>query len=226
MKTGLQAHPEDDVAAELSGIFSPSEIRELDNFANGIQKMHAHPARSEDAKRAGWHLLERTIGAGHATHRWSLFWRLAAVPAFMFLALFGVVALAQTSLPGDPTYGIKRGTESLQLTLASSDTKKADICSMLMKRRANELAQLPAGTANSAKVVALTASIKEEAQEFSQFAENAGADRSTLRTQRARDAQYVIEALTISQGQQTDQQSQQAITKTIADMSSIVGSAS
>jgi hypothetical protein len=226
MKTGLQAHPEDDVAAELSGIFSPAEIRELDTFADGIQKIHAHPARSEDAKRAGWHLLERSMDTEPVAHKWSLFWRLAAVPAFMFLALFGVVALAQTSLPGDPTYGIKRGTESVQLTLASSDTKKADMCSMFMKRRANELAQLPAGTTNSAKVVALTASIKEEAQEFSQFADNAGDNRNTLRTQRTRDAQYVIEALKISQGQQTDQQSQQAITKTIADMSSIVANAS
>jgi hypothetical protein len=132
------------------------------------------------------------------------------------------LVVAQGAIPGDATYGIKRGSENLQLTLASSDAQKADICSRLMKRRANELATLPASTKNADKVISLTTAIKEEADEFSEYANKAGSNKARLQVQRTRDAQYVLQVLKDSQSQQTDSSSQRAIAKTTAAMAAIV----
>jgi hypothetical protein len=226
MSTPHQHHSDqqDNPAQDLQEVFSTAEISKLDTFAEGLQRLQAQPARSSSAKHAGWQVLESAIESESSRLRWPGLWKITAIPALGFFVMLTLLLVAQTALPGDTTYGLKRGTENLQLTLASSDAKKADMCSMLMKRRANELAQLPAGTKNTDQVLALTASIKEEATEFSEFADKAGTSKAQLRVQRSRDAQYVVEALKISQTQQTDSGSQRAISNAIVSMSTIVKS--
>lgn len=57
----------------------------------------------------------------------------------IFLAGLGVLALAGSSVPGNPLYSVKRGTEYLQLAFAADSASRADTHVFFAERRLSEV---------------------------------------------------------------------------------------
>lgn len=211
------------LAAELAGQTTAKEAAALLKLADELQAM-PQLKRSPAAKHLGWQGIEERI---HAARRpfWKSWKPYALAPALLLIALLVTVPLSQDAIPGNATYGIKRASESVQLALAFSPSHKADLCSMYMKRRANELAQLPAARANGTTVQNLSSAILDEAREFENFAKASGPNQARLFEQRKRDAHYVIAALQATHDIQQTSEQKAAIAKTIQVMQGIIDQA-
>ena len=188
------------IANELAGLASAREARELAAVADVLMQT-PKVKRSPAAQRSGWRLLEARMQETLGTRKpkWYAWrWVFVAVPALALLVV-GIITISMHAVPGDATYAVKRRVEAVQLTLAFTDAKRADACSVLMKRRANELAILSGDKLKTSTVYALNGAIKEEAEEFAEYAEKSGGSSARLQQQRVRDAQYVIDALSAAQ---------------------------
>ncbi len=199
---------------------SASQLESLLGVAAALEAL-PQPARSKTAATTGLRMLENRIKneQNDGKRNWKIF---LVIPVAM-AALGLIVLISQNSLPGDPTYAIKRLGENVQFAVALSPASKADQCSWQMKRRANELARL-GSTASTATTKELTSDIIEEATEFEALANQTGTNKEQLYVQRKRDAEYVIDALTGPVAIQRETYSQQALASTIAAMRKIANS--
>lgn len=208
---------------ELRETASPAEVASLLSLANGLSRA-GQPTRSKATHKATWRAVSGYIAAGRSPW-YRLNWKFALIPAGAIAAVAGVVFFSQNALPGDVTYSVKRASENVQLAVAISDAKKAGICSVQMKLRANELARLPEDRLSTTTVSELTASILEEAKEFEEYASKSGNNAAALQQQRIRDARYVVEALDTAKKHTTDEQQLKAIEDARSAMQAIVPAA-
>ena len=195
---------QEDIRRELAQVAGTKEANQLAPIADMLVEVPKF-TRPRTTHATSWRLIEDRIEESHHKRSWR-WWQLAVVPAVL-LVLIGVAFAAQNALPGDATYSIKRKIENVQIALALSPAKKADICSIQMKRRANELALLSSAKLQTRTVKQMSDAILGEAKEFSEYVQKSGTASGRLKMQQARDASYVIEALksTAQHTSQTDQ---------------------
>jgi hypothetical protein len=79
---------------------------------------------------------------------------LAALLVFT-IASSGTVAASSDAMPDEPLYGVKMVVEQAQVTLAPTDTDKAEVYAQLTEKRAQEIAVM-AAKGNDEKVLATT----------------------------------------------------------------------
>lgn len=211
---------DDTIIDELSALTSHKEARELAQVAELLMQTPKF-TRKPQPHDSSWKLLASRIKESRHSRLYSWRYAFVAVPT-VFVLLIGLVGFSAHALPGDMTYSVKRYAESAQATLALSPAKRADACSMFMKRRANELAHLNETRLTIDTVTSLNAAIIEEAQEFAEYADQSGSDREELQQQRIRDAKYVIEALDTTLEHTNDKAQEAVIQKTKAAMLDIV----
>lgn len=186
------------LAEELQSVASPAEVKALHRV--GLYLANApQPQRSKQAHQALWYRLS-TEAADVKKRGLKLAWKLALAPLLLIALVFALPFMSQSALPGDATYSIKRATENVQLAAALSPAKKANLCSIQMKQRANELAKLSEKNISTGTVQYLTSSIMEEANEFQEYTRKSGAQKAQLEQQRNRDVSYVIDALNKAAG--------------------------
>lgn len=208
------------IREELSMLTSEKEASELAHVAELLMQTPKF-TRKPQPHDSSWKLLASRIKESRHSRLYRWRYAFAAVPA-VFVLLIGLIGFSAHALPGDMTYSVKRYAESAQATLALSPAKRAEACSVFMKRRANELAHLNGARLTIDTVTSLNAAIIEEAQEFSEYADQAGNDRIDLQQQRVRDAKYVIEALNTTLEHTNDKAQEAVIKKTKAAMQDIV----
>jgi hypothetical protein len=213
-----------DLLAELQQATTPREAAVLADAGEKLGTI-PQPQRSRLAHAQSWQMLADRIahaeGRTPAKQPWYRRRRVFLPAGLAVMAVLCIVfVVAQNSLPGDATYAIKRGIESAQLTLAFSSADKANTCSMQMKRRANELAQLSNGEVKTATVQQLNQSILNEAAEYKNYALAAGSGSSQLQDQRSRDITYVIEALRFARSHTKDAQQKALMDDTITALTS------
>ncbi len=207
------------IQQELSDITTP-ELKQQVAVADALSQT-PRLGRSRLAIRSGWALLQsraRESGRLIRYHRR----RVAVVVALLALLCMGAVALSLSSLPGDALYAVKRRVEDVQVKIALTNAKRADACSVIMKRRANELALLSGSTLQTSTIRSLNQSIQQKAEEFEAYADKSGSKSIRLEQQRARDAKYVIEALHAAQKHANSADQRAAIQQTQDAMKRIV----
>jgi len=108
--------------------------------ANGFQNV---AVQETDSRPLGW------IGAWLAALRQSLTRRNAFQFAMTMIVVFsllfgfyGAARASQSALPGEPLYGLKIGLERVELTLAFSEVKRAELHIRFAQRRLFEIQQL------------------------------------------------------------------------------------
>ncbi len=94
------------------------------------------------------------------------FFRLAAVPISLVLALLGgsaIVSATANSLPGDKLYSLKRASENVQLTLTQDQDKVANLHVELMQKRLDEVKKA-ADTGNAESETLAIAELKSQTE--------------------------------------------------------------
>jgi hypothetical protein len=114
------------------------------------------PAATAPAKPAGLGSLDRLIGSWRAQRRLAV----AAGAMASVVAIAGVGVAGSRSLPGDPLYGIKRGTEAVQLATTHGLQARGELHLRFAKERMSEVERLSGaaealGTSDQAAVAPL-----------------------------------------------------------------------
>ncbi|MCL2679436.1 MAG: DUF5667 domain-containing protein [Dehalococcoidia bacterium] len=100
------------------------------------------------------------------TLRPTVSWRMRLVTTFSAMCVLllsgggGVMVAASDSMPGQPLYSVKRGTETMQIHLAHSNAAKARLYAVLADRRAGEILHA-ARNGDAALTVSLTVEFTE-----------------------------------------------------------------
>ncbi|MEN9935676.1 MAG: hypothetical protein RLZZ387_2255 [Chloroflexota bacterium] len=128
--------------------------------AVGEQLRGLPPNQLSDAARDRVRRQMRAAVAERAARQqaWRRLWapvlRFAMALSVAFVAAGGGVAAAQTSMPGEPLYGVKRASESVRLQLAVSPADRAQLHLELSERRVEEaVAMASAGSKVEAELL-------------------------------------------------------------------------
>ncbi len=115
-------------AIELSSL---SKIQPSSHFKQATRKRLLHPDASTDPCHAPLvqvlRLAPLRFGVSHLTFA-----------GIVLLAGLGIFVLSASSVPGNPLYVVKRGTEVIQLALAGDTASQADAHIFLAERRLKE----------------------------------------------------------------------------------------
>ncbi|MBV9592179.1 MAG: hypothetical protein JO147_00065, partial [Actinobacteria bacterium] len=150
---GLRESSEPDAGSRPDPAFKTELRRQLVAVAPRlIDEGAAEPTSSRtDAAPGRNPLLGRRHGARVRPGRLHLGRPLAVVGTavvVLTLLLGGSVWISTNALPGDTLYGLKRASESFQLSLQSGDTAKGKQYLQLAQTRSNEVASLVGQSAN------------------------------------------------------------------------------
>lgn len=196
-----------------------AELSDLQAVAARLESL-SQPERSAAARRAG---LAR-VRAARPTPERRVWLGLAFAPAAGFALLLILVFVAQSALPGQKLYALKRSTETAQDALAFSPEHKAGNCSKLMKRRANELTQLASSKPSDAHVNDLTRDILQETNEFQEYVRKAPASSQPAMTElRKHDASLVANQLGTIKNAPLSTDDAKRIDQTISTLHDIAG---
>lgn len=203
---------------ELREIAGPGELDSLLATAQALEGLR-QPTRDPLRRAATLEAVLSPAGEKPVRGGFGRLW--FALPAFAVVLLAVVlVGGAQSAQPGQPLYSVKRLSENARLAVTLSPAAKARHCSTNMRRRADELAMLPAG-ASSSTISELTGQIVNEAQEFGEYAKDAGTERTALEALRGQDISYVKTKLEAASAKQTTPADQDAMKRTIEELAKL-----